>query len=454
MCEQHRQSLIGTSVLSCYGLLGIVLAWLLPSGARAADQPAQAVLYLAKARPSSGEIRASTDPGVLRWKAAASDSPRDFAWNEVSAIEWPPAAARPKPTGDFRFELTAGDVLFGTLLALDDRQAELDVSRLGRIHVQRSNLHRIDRWRDGADLIYQGPNGLVGWKEPAGQKNWSDDSGRPMTNRKSASIRGDFKLPARARIEFEISWRRKADFVFALGVDDTEESVKRAFRFEAWGSDLIVQRELKKEADLNVVQKIGSGPGRSHFQVYLDQDKERILTFSPDGKQLSHFKVGSAPRAALPGLCLQNLHGDVRLDWLRISPWNGEIPREVPANQTRVHRADGSFVDGQLTAFDAAVKAFRFRSTQGESRMPIDQVSSAFLSPPNDGPPRMIRAVCHDGSRLSGDLVKLDEGLLVLNVPGIREPVQLPLAGLRTLVVNRNENHGVTASEQSAVSVK
>ena len=95
----------------------------------------------------------------------------------MAAIEWPPPATQPKPAGDFCFELAAGDVLFGSLLALDDHQAELDVPRLGRIHVQRSNLHRIDRWREGADLIYLGPNGLVGWKEPAGQKNWRDDFG-------------------------------------------------------------------------------------------------------------------------------------------------------------------------------------------------------------------------------------------------------------------------------------
>jgi hypothetical protein len=443
MCNRHQQSLTGTRVSAFNRLLGIVIAGLLATAARAADQPAQGVLHPTNGRPSAGEMRASTRPGVVRWQEAGSDSPRDFALNEVNVIEWPAAAARPKPTGELRFELAGGDVLFGSLLGLDDRGAELDVSRLGRIHVLRSNLHRIDRWRAGAAMIYQGPNGLVGWKEPTGQKNWSDDSGRPMTNHEDSSIRGDFGLPALASIEFEISWRSKADFVFALGVDDTEESVKRAFRLEAWGGDVIFQRELKTEADLYVVQDITSGSGRSRFQVYLDQEKGRLLAFSPDGKQLIDFKVGRAPRAALPGLCLKNLRGDVRLDWLRISRWNGTIPGNVPAGMTRIHRADGSILDGQLIAFDAAAREFHLRSTQGESRVPVDQVSSVFLSTPKDEPPRMVRAVCHDGSRVSGDLVKMDEGLLVLNVPGIQEPMQLPLAGLRKLVVIRNEHLGL-----------
>ena len=107
-----------------------------------------------------------------------------------------------------------------------------------------------------------------------------------MTNDDDASIRGDFGLPALASIEFEISWRSRADFVFALGVDDNKNTVERAFRFEAWGGDLIIQRELEREADLAVVQEIAQGPGRTRLQAYLDQEDGRILVFSPRGKEV------------------------------------------------------------------------------------------------------------------------------------------------------------------------
>ena len=59
---------------------------------------------------------------------------------------------RPRPEGDLCFELAGGDMLFGTLVALDDKQAELDIPRIGRLHVERSNIHRIYRWRGSADL--------------------------------------------------------------------------------------------------------------------------------------------------------------------------------------------------------------------------------------------------------------------------------------------------------------
>jgi hypothetical protein len=444
MCNQDRQSSIGTRAPAFFRLCAIVLGALVATSARAADQtaspPPQPVLYLANGTISAGEVRPSTHPGVLRWQAASAGSPSDFTWNEVSALQWPTPKARPKPSGDFCFELAAGDVLFGSLLALDDKQAELDVPRLGSIHVQRSSLHRILRWHDGADLIYLGPNGLKRWKEPAGQSDFREDSGRPMTDRDGALIRGDFGLPDRASIEFEISWRSRPDFVFALGVDDTAITVKRAFRFEAWGGDLIFQREAEREADLAVVQEVARGAGRAHLQVYLDQRAERILVFSPAGKQLADLKVRCTKPAALPGLYLANGHqGDVCLEWLRIARWNGEIPREARAGQARLHRADGSTLDGQLTGWHPASKEFLFKTEKGETRAPENQVSSVVLSAPKDTAPRMIRAVSQDGSRISGDLVKVENGLVELIVPGIQEALRLPLVVLRSLVVLRHE---------------
>ena len=309
---------------------------------------------MARARPARSGRRRSRE--FCRWQSASAASPADLTWNDVSVIQWPPPLVWPKPIGDYCFALAAGDVLFGSLLALDEKQAELDVPTLGRIHVERSSLHRLDRWRDAADLIYIGPKGLAEWKEPAGQKNWREDLGRPMTEHDVASIRGDFKLPDRASIEFEISWKSKADFVLALGVDDTKRSVNRAFRFEAWAGDLIFQREAEREGDLAVVQEIGRGAGRSHLQVYLDQKEERILVFTPGGKKLTDLRAHSTNPAALRGLYLANHRGDVRLEWLRIARWNGEIPGDVRFGQTRINRTDGSKLEGQLTGWEARAR--------------------------------------------------------------------------------------------------
>ncbi len=441
MRRRRSPSIIGTRLgrSGRVDLLVVAAVLALAAQAAAADPSSRPssppVLHLVDGGYAAGELRDSTRPGVLRWQAGSFVAPFEFGIKDVNAVQWPPPPALNRPAGDFCFELAAGDVIFGSLLGLDDRKVELEAPRLGKIHVQRSNLHRIYRWRDGADLIYLGPNGLVGWNEPAGQKNWREDSGQPMTDREGSSIRGDFGLPERASVEFEISWKTKPDFVFALGVDDKDSTVKRAFRFEAWGGDLVVQRELEQEADLAVVQEVTAGPGRTHLQAYLDQKEGRILVFSPAGKQMADLKVAGNKPAALPGLYLANIRGDVRLEWLRIGRWNGEIPREASTNQARVHRADGSIAYGQLTGYSPASKEFTIKTDKGETRIGASQASSVFLSLPKDEPSRMIRVVYQDGSRVSGDLAKVEGGSLELKVPGIDESLALPIAGLRSLVV-------------------
>ena len=270
-------------------------------------------------------------------------------------------------------------------------------------------IRRIYRWRDGSDLIYLGPNGLNGWREtvpprpPADQgsnrevrsrtasparsqpeparQGWHEEAAQLLTDQEGASIQGDFGIPARASIEFELSWKTKPDFVLALGTSDKDDTLKRAFRFEAWGGDLVVQRELEKEADLAVVQEIVPGPGRTHLQVYLDQPEGQILVFSEQGRQLASLKVGGPKSPVLPGIYLANLRGDLRLEWLRIARWSGDLPREVKADQSRIHRADGSIVYGQVTGFDAASKEFLIRSESGESRIAEDKISTVFVSP-------------------------------------------------------------------------
>jgi hypothetical protein len=61
---------------------------------------------------------------------------------------------------------------------------------------------------------------------------------------------------------------------------------------------------------------------------------------------------------------------------------------------------------------------------------------------PRDEVPRTIRAVYQDGSRVSGEVVKVEDGFLVMTVSGIQEPLRLPMAALRSLVVLRHAKPG------------
>ena len=143
------------------GLLSIMLA-----GAAGADEKRpHAVLNLDDGGYAAGDLADSDRPGIIRWQAAGFVSPFEFLLGRVNAVQWTADKEAPKPEGEFCFEIGGGDVVFGSLKSLDLSMAQIDVPRVGLVKVQRTAIRRIYRWRDSADLVYLGPNGLAGWRE-------------------------------------------------------------------------------------------------------------------------------------------------------------------------------------------------------------------------------------------------------------------------------------------------
>jgi thiol-disulfide isomerase/thioredoxin len=414
-----------------------------PERSAAPQRPASsAVIHLTNGGFVTGELADCNERGRIRWQPDCAVAPFDFALGAVNAVHFPVPIELPRPEGEYCFELAGGDVLFGSLVRLEEAQAEIDAPRIGRIQVIRSLINRMYRWRSSGDLIYLGPNGLVGWRETSGRKGWREEQGQPWTDQDGSAIRGDFRLPARASVEFEISWKNKPDFVLALGVDDDDKSTQRAFRFEVWERDLIIQRETEQEADVASVREIVPGPGRVHLIAYLDQERGRILVFTADGKPLADLKVAAAQTQVLGGLSLLNKRGDLRLERLRIGRWNGEPPRQVEEGKARIHRLDGSIVYGQISRYDAVTKSFAILEAQGQTRVAEDQIAGVFLSQPREAKGRSVAVVYQDGTRLSGDLEEVDKTELRLKIEGINKGLHLSREGLRSLVALAPDSAG------------
>src|SRR5207244_6696347 len=135
----------------------------------------------------------------------------------VTAVHYTLPGPQPKPPGEYCFELVGDDVLYGNLLGLTQDEVELEAAQIGRVHLRRQQVRRFYRWK-GADLIYLGPNGLAGWKDAAAAPQWRDEGGQLITEQPGASLFADLGLPDKAMIEVALSWRRRPDFIFALGV--------------------------------------------------------------------------------------------------------------------------------------------------------------------------------------------------------------------------------------------
>lgn len=137
----------------------------------------QPVLHLANGDFATGQLLDGDDPKTLRWQSPAFARPLDFKLQSASGIHFPVPKAATKPTGEFGVELLGGDMLFGSLVSLTKDTLALDVPQIGLVHIDRSQVCRLERRRDSSDFVYFGPNGLQNWTQSGDQKLWREEAG-------------------------------------------------------------------------------------------------------------------------------------------------------------------------------------------------------------------------------------------------------------------------------------
>ena len=430
MSKSCLRAIVSLPWLVCFLAVGLSAT---TRAAEPADAATGAVMHLINGDFVAGRLVDSATGDGLAWQSPAFTAPFQFSTRAVVTVQFPIPAKLTQPDGAYCFELAGGDLLFGALVALQGNEAVLDVPGLGRLHVDRTILRRMYRWQGGTELLFHGPSGLKGWQMSGTAKGWREEAGNLVSDRAGAILRRDFGLPPQARIEFEISWKDKADFELALGVGDSK-SVQRAFRFEVWENHLVAQRETEREADLASLQPVKPGAGRVHLQAFLDQQKGQLLVFSSNGKQLADLTVVGAKAQPLGGLQLTNKSGDIRLERLSIGRWNGESPRPVDAEKSRLHGTDGSITYGQLQSYDAARHEFVVAGNGTTQSVAEDKVQDVFFSQDNVVTARSLRAVGLNGQRISGDVVKVEQNKVWLKCPGIREELPSPVETLQALM--------------------
>ncbi len=396
----------------------------------------EAILRLASGDFITGRLGDSATPDVINWYSPDFTGPLAFPVGRVVTVHFPVGQERPQPTGDYCVELSGGDQLFGNLVSLTADNIVLDVKRFGRLKIQRSHIRRILSWGKGAEVVYQGPRGLQGWDHSDENAKWTDEGGQLVTDAQDAFLHGDVGIPAQAGIEFEISWKEKADFVIAFGVDNNPKNIQQAFRIEVWEQDLVLMRETDDEVDVTSLLKLKPNDGRLHLQAYLDQKNSRIFVYTADGRRLGDLEVArgnGAGKFTYPAVRLMNKRGDLRLERLRITEWNGEAPHNVQGETSRTHLADGTILNGGVESYDPEARQFIVLKDKKPVRIDENQVVSFSMPAEIPEEPRAINAIFPDNNRLSGSIVKIEDGKLSMKCPGIVGNVVFPVADLHSL---------------------
>jgi thiol-disulfide isomerase/thioredoxin len=408
--------------------------WLLATPLFAAEPPVRlgpgpgAVIYLDSGYVR-GQLQDCSKPGVLRWQGDAFVGPFEFDIKRVNAAYFPDPIKPVRPIGEYCFELTSGDVVFGSLSKLTQNEAELDVPSLGRLHVRRNHLQRLTRQTDELGMIYRGPNGLADWKlSSAGA--WHDEQGHLWSDSNDASAQSTLTLPPRFSVELILAWSAKPNFALSLGT---------GYRIEAWQRELVLVGETEHQADLAPLQKLDGEAGRVHLFAFLDQQTGECLIHSSKGVPLANMKLTEAALQKRNGLQLTNNRGDIHLERLRIDHWNrGRPVAGDKVDKPRVCLDDGSIKYCELAGYDAKSKVFTLRGA-GEASISAARVVDVYLEKTDQTAPNGVTVDYQDSSRFSGQLLKIERDRICLASTAMREPLCLPLAGLRSLIINQTE---------------
>jgi thiol-disulfide isomerase/thioredoxin len=422
------------------------------AGENAAPEPEQPsyALRLTNGDHLVGRLIDSPAGEDLAWQAAGFAGPFSVPRDVTQEIQFSPSSAPATPPGRYSFLLAHRTRLVGSLLSIDEQTVAIDVVGAGRLEVDRGALHRMYR-SDSPALVYVGPQGLDGWFTTGPKDAWHADAGRLATERPHSSLLRNFSELPQACFEIDISWTGPPNFSLAFGVDlkpgvivdvlsgDTRypKPPVGCFLCETWGHALVIKRETEHDADFVELDSDLKPNGELHLRVFVDQAKGRMIVLSETGKLLGELTV--ADKSKLPAgnaLWLTNIVGNLKLNSLRVIRWNGDPPKPTDAaDQQQLGRVDGSIVRGTLLSFDGQQRQFTVDSGDGRREaIDEDQLQDIVLAPPSDDDNDALWCVIdRQGLQFSGKISKVEHDTLWLECPGIRQPIGLPLAAIKTM---------------------
>ena len=441
---------VAPALLSVHAfVLLLVFSFPVPGhGEQSESKPRTSVLHLNNGDHVSGVLVPSPESNNLGWQTPFAVNPFHFLLSGLSSIHFSLPENLPKPQGTYTFELVQGDSLQGSLVSLDESGVTIDVPEVGRMTLRRDAIVRLNRRQEGNEVLFVGPIGLQGWTTSPADA-WKEDAGTIWTDKPDAVLRRDVSLPNQSHIEFELSWTSKPYFEFAIGVDDTPKSPERAFRFDVWENQLVVQREAERDANVESLQKLTSNPGRIHVHAFLDQMKGKMRVFSANGDPLADLTVPSAKPQVMGSLQLKNRRGDIHLERLQIRRWNDELPTTIGAvDKAYLSKRDGSIIYGAVKSFDADKRQFSISENDQEQLVAEDAVQSVVFAPKDTETPATLRAVYWSGMKIRGDLVRLQKDSIWLKSPDVTEPIEVPLAALHSIRILSKKEEPTTLPQR------
>jgi thiol-disulfide isomerase/thioredoxin len=401
----------------------------------------------AASRISKGE-----SPTVVNWQNQGFATPFSFPFASLASATFPPPSEITATQGRFALELLNGDRLFGDIVQVGD---PLTVSLTGgeTSELPLAKVRQIFRWDDSRAVVFQGPGSRDDWESNGRLESWVDSQGTLETSTALATIFRDLQLPRLARVELDIAWEGKPNFVIAIGVDpeSPENTWADAFHIEVWDDDVVAVWEDGSLAGVESIAKLKELGNRLQVTLKIDQANRHVMIESMRGETLTQYTLPiKTPRITQTGIYFRNIDGTLRIRSLQVLHATDPAPKssdtaEASENtdkngvKTTVHLTNGDAFQGIWKGIEDNL--WLFQAGEEERSIHVDQIMVMDLvqnAPEKDSDPELpsldqLQIRTFDGMRLSGSLQQIDEQSLRVIADATQGEVEIPLANIDTI---------------------
>ncbi len=257
----------------------------------------------------------------------------------------------------------------------------------------------------------------------------------------------DLELGPKSLIELDITWDESPQFNLALGIDHDFDSLKQAMRLAVWDGELVLARNLVLRLNLIRVLSIKELSPENGLQlmIYLDQPAGRVMIRKRSGELLTDVTV---PAEELrPGHGVRLLTGEgTRVVRLSAASFSSDYLADVDSAEgpPQVVLHTGQVIKGKVGRLDAAKGTVSVQQQDAEQEIVLSQIRQLILAAPSEqagvaavagdqATPLLHRVVTTDGWYVQGQWLRTDADGLLLQIPGIEDPVRIPLGRLESI---------------------
>lgn len=368
---------------------------------------------------------------LIRWSSPELEAAAPFFMNQVLEINQTPAA----PTIDAKCEaivsLTNGDSLRGQLAGVSDSEIELDTWYAGRVTLRRPMVEGV-RIIDRPKMIFQGPEGLDGWKRLDDEKAWSFEFNRFKSSGRGQIAR-DVKMPEVSRTAFDLVWRSQPHFrVFFCSDNANTKDPSNFYELTVLRRSVSLRKHWNHNGDAgnNSIGQSFNVPEfseneKARVELCIDR-KKGVFNLIIDGRSVAVWNDPEFKKGAMGG----GLHfqaedsSPLTLSRIEITEWDGTVehqptPENLDAaeeeeNQEketskkeeptpgRMTLRNGDTLFGEVLGIEKGI--MRVKTSFQELKLPVSRLKTIALKPVEREEAILkngdVRAWFPDGSRV------------------------------------------------------